>query len=482
MAQQSQDSREFALTLAFARIEALIDLKHVCETCTSWNSAATEALWSALCDERWGPQLRLLRALPPCRHRSLRQLARQRATADRAAVGAARAAAVPAAIAAANRSDYMLGIEVTSNAERLPPGLLLVNGLGELARPVNNTHDRTLGTVDWSATFEPGSPFMTALRGAEAAELERLQRSDTEMVSRHIECQEDRVGAACELRINEMMQRFCPKLGGRGDHDGWTQDTRVYLVRKSDGKVVTLTRDAQVAISEYSDVQRGGKIFGTGRPSPFRLGLIELHEVKRELVDESAREKVVASNTVHAAVYALANEAERRARQHGLGTEPYVREMPGWSKGCADDTGTHLEHVGATFEEIAARIEEMNRDPSAHRYARDRISCGEGPVPVPDDMLRELLHISYLFEQEGQPTGGEEQTVRFSARHFPRRFSKPFTEPFTWQPPATAYKYTASVRLLKQRTNPSWETRAAPPAEQILTTEELMHVVSMQCQ
>ena len=50
------------------------------------------------------------------------------------------------------------------------------------------------------------------------------------------------------------------------------------------------------------------------------------------------------------------------------------------------------------------------------------------------------------------------------------------------QPPATAYKYTASVRLLKQRTNPSWETRAAPPAEQILTTEELMHVVSIQCQ
>ena len=77
-------------------------------------------------------------------------------------------------------------------------------------------------------------------------------------------------------------------------------------------KVLTLTRDAFVGINEHSDTHyramlnlrqdSQGRIFGTGRPSPFRLGLIELHAVTCELVDESAKQKVEASRTVHAAL------------------------------------------------------------------------------------------------------------------------------------------------------------------------------------
>ena len=105
-------------------------------------------------------------------------------------------------------------------------------------------------------------------------------------------------------------------------------------------------------------------------------------------------------------------------------------------------------------------------------------------MPVPEDLLQELLSVAYLFEQEKEePPAGEEQQQprRFRTRHPPSRFKRSeLTRPTAWQPPATAYKYTASVRLLKQRTIERWQkTRGDPePGEQILvTTEELMHVM-----
>jgi hypothetical protein len=236
--------------------------------------------------------------------------------ADHAAVGshfmtAAEAAAPPPVDR--RRSGYLLGIEVTSSSNRLRPGLLLINGLGELSAPDGSAFcdkkDREIGTVDWSATFDPGGPFMAELRRAEA-ELSRLECAQDDAVHPFIACQSNRVEAACELRVRAMMDQFDPILGGQGEHDGWTKDIRVYLLRKSDGKVLTLTRDAFVGISEHSDTHyramlnlrqdSQGGIFGTGRPSPFRLGLIELHAVTCELVDESAKQKVEASRTVHA--------------------------------------------------------------------------------------------------------------------------------------------------------------------------------------
>jgi len=139
--------------------------------------------------------------------------------------------------------------------------------------------------------------------------------------------------------------------------------------------------------------------------------------------------------------------------------------------------GTHLEYVGATVEEIAAKVKVEQVNNAQGR----RAPCHP---PISDDLLRQLLDVNYLFHQEPAADG---TAPRFRTRHEPSRFRRglrKLTTPTKWQPPATAYKYTASVRLARQRVNSDWQRNnnedgiKAPAPEQILTTEELMRVVT----
>ena len=83
-----------------------------------------------------------------------------------------------------------------------------------------------------------------------------------------------------------------------------------------------------------------------------------------------------------------------RARANGLETEPYVKEMPGSRKndgtGALARFGTHLEYVGATVEEIAAKVKVEQVNNAQGR----RALCHP---PISDDLLRQLLGVTYLF-------------------------------------------------------------------------------------
>ena len=238
----------------FSRLQKLADLAAAAAVCKAWREAASYGgdaarVWDDLIGSRF-PILKAVAARSGCTS-SLRQLAMQRAGADAAAVEAPALKSV-----STNTDDYMIGLEVTVFAgswaqgrrkKGCPVPFFSVLGEMEGVDDTGRNEPRLLCELNWSSRDILASDRYVEhfLRGAAREDYDERKADCQSSIASSLDTYtqadfdedfaggyDEKIGAQCELDY----------LFENGFDDGEYQ-TRVFLLRKKDSKVLTLGKD-----------------------------------------------------------------------------------------------------------------------------------------------------------------------------------------------------------------------------------------------